>query len=306
MDKLFRGIEGSRNWRKIEKIKKGWSSDEKFYVETALGNKLLLRISDKSTYENKKRDYEALKKVSKLEINVSNSVDIGMCEDGEKVYLILTWVEGVDAETNLSKLSPEKQYKLGVKAGKILKKIHGVTCADQKINWEKLFNSKIDRRIKRFNDCEIKFDNWHRVVEYIENNRSLLKDRPMAFQHGDYHIGNMVITKDEDLGIIDFNRADIGDPWEEFNRITWCSSISKYFASGRINGYFDGKVPHDFFRLLALYIGSDKLASIPWAIPYGEKDVDIMLSEIKKVMENYDNFRLVIPNWYMSSFEDKH
>src|SRR5690606_11191222 len=45
------------------------------------------------------------------------------------------------------------------------------------------------------------------------------------------------------LTIIDFDRSDFGDPWEEFNRIVWGTQKSPLFASGMVNGYFDGEVP---------------------------------------------------------------
>jgi len=80
----------------------------------------------------------------------------------------------------------------------------------------------------------------------------LLKNRPQVFHHGDYHIGNMLLTPDESVAIIDLNRMDTGDPWEEFNRIVWCSAVSPYFASGIINGYFNHQVPEEFFKLLAV------------------------------------------------------
>ena len=50
----------------------------------------------------------------------------------------------------------------------------------------------------------------------------MLANRPQSFQHGDYHIGNMMIENNK-IVIIDFDRYDFGDPWEEFNRIVWCA-----------------------------------------------------------------------------------
>lgn len=50
-------------------------------------------------------------------------------------------------------------------------------------------------------------------------NYELLNGRTQSYQHGDYHVGNMIISPDNALSIIDFNRSDFGDPWEEFNRI---------------------------------------------------------------------------------------
>ena len=32
--------------------------------------------------------------------------------------------------------------------------------------------------------------------------------------------------------VIDFNRNDFGDPWEEFNRIVWCAPNTPLFATG--------------------------------------------------------------------------
>ena len=61
-----------------------------------------------------------------------------------------------------------------------------------------------------------------------------------------FPIGNMIFTKEEQLYIIDFDRMDIGDPWEEFNRIVWCAQESPAFASGMLNGYFSGEIPSIF------------------------------------------------------------
>ena len=106
------------------------------------------------------------------------------------------------------------------------------------------------------------------------------------------------------MGIIDFNRLDYGDPWEEFNRITWDASLSGVFASGRINGYFNNDVPDLFFRLMALYIASNQLSSIHWAIPFGQEEVDIMLKRAGDVLNWYDHFQTYIPSWYLPNYTD--
>lgn len=117
-------------------------------------------------------------------------------------------------------------------------------------------------------------------------------------------MGNMVVTPSGELGIIDFNRMDYGDPWEEFNRITWCAGLSPLFASGRIHGYFNNNVPDLFFRLMALYIASNQLSSIHWAIPFGKEEVDDMVQRAEEVLEAYDYFQTYIPKWYVPSYCD--
>lgn len=155
----------------------------------------------------------------------------------------------------------------------------------------------MDRKIKMYNECRIKFDGAEDIIVYIESNRHLLADRPQTFQHGDYHIGNMMIEKNK-IVIIDFDRYDFGDPWEEFHRIVWCAQSSPIFASRIINGYFDNEVPLEFWKLLALYISSNMLSSILWAIPFGESEVNTMLNQAKDVMSWYNNMQNPVPTWY--------
>ena len=133
---------------------------------------------------------------------------------------------------------------------------------------------------------------------YLSENRHLLAHRPQSYQHGDYHIGNMMITTEGVLTVIDFDKDDYGDPWEEFNRIVWSAQAAPDFARGMVDGYFGGDVPMEFWELLALYIGSNVLGSLPWAIPFGEKEVSVMRSQAVQVLQWYDNMKNVVPTWY--------
>ena len=49
-------IKSSSTWLSCDKITKGWSSDEKYRIETVDGRTLLLRISDISCFEAKKKE----------------------------------------------------------------------------------------------------------------------------------------------------------------------------------------------------------------------------------------------------------
>lgn len=135
-------------------------------------------------------------------------------------------------------------------------------------------------------------------MNHVRENRHLLKKRPQTWQHGDYHTGNMMLGRDGRLYVIDFNRSDYGDPWEEFNRIVWCAQLSPRFASGLVDGYFSGEVPMDFWRLLSLYIASNTLSSLPWAIPFGQGEVDTMLRQARDIFRWYDGMKTVVPGWY--------
>ena len=66
-------------------------------------------------------------------------------------------------------------------------------------------------KIKKYVECPIKYENGQAFIDYINENRHLLKNRPQVYQHGDYHIGNMMIDRGGQLHVIDFNRNDYGD-----------------------------------------------------------------------------------------------
>ena len=283
----------------IEKIpiEKGWSADKKYRAITASGESYLMRIGSKERTGRLWQLHLRMQEVAKLGISMSLSLEEGICSEG--TYLIQSWIDGEDAEAILPTLSEEKQYAYGLEAGKILRKVHSIPAPAEVVKpWDEYFGRKIDRKLAAYADCPLKYENGEKLVEYVQNHRHLLYNRPQTFQHGDYHCGNMMIDMEGRLTIIDFDRWDYGDPWEEFNRIIWCAQASPAFASGRVDGYFDGTVPKEFWQLLALYICNNCIGSLPWAIPFGEREIQVMRRQADDILRWYDHFRTVIPNWY--------
>lgn len=280
----------------MEFIARGWSADKKYKAVTADGNKYLLRITPPEKSGNRPEMFRLQKKISELGVPMCKPVEFGSCAEG--VYTIQTWIEGVDAEELIPCLREREQYDYGYEAGRILKRIHRIPAPEGQPDWELRFNRKMDRKIRMYEECPVKFEGAEHMIAYIEANRHLLKDRPQSFQHGDYHIGNMMMENGR-LVIIDFDRYDYGDPWEEFNRIVWCAQKAPVFATGMVEGYFEDNVPEEFWRLLALYISSNMLSSIPWAIPFGEEEIKTMLNQARDVLSWYDNMENPVPRWYL-------
>jgi aminoglycoside phosphotransferase (APT) family kinase protein len=295
-------IKNYDTFKKIKPIDKGWSSDKKYYIETVTNEKMLLRIADISEYDKKRSEVEMMKRLAECGVPVSQPVDFGICDNGKSVYSLFIWCDGEDAEIVLPKMTETEQYVLGVKAGQILREIHDIPVPDDQEDWGTFFNRKVDSKIKNYKECGIKIDNDDKIIDYVKANRHLLDGRPQCFQHGDYHVGNMVISPEGELRIIDFNRNDYGDPWEEFNRIVWSAAASPHFATGQINGYFNGRPSVEFFKLLAFYISSNTLSSIPWAIPFGEKEVTVMKNQAKNVLTWFDCMNNPVPTWYLADF----
>ena len=296
----LRGIPGWQEIKSVQRIQKGWSKDEKYQLVLKDGQKRLLRISSAEELGRKQIEFAMMKKLYDAGAPIPQPISLGLSENTHQVLIVLDWCEGEDAEVILPTLSLEKQYKLGVWSGQILKEIHQLPPSEPLEDWNLRFNRKVERNIKRYLDCKVRFPQDDKILSYLNEKRHLLNHRPQCFQHGDYHIGNMVISEKGNLFVIDFNRWDVGDPWEEFNRIVWTARVSPQFASGQLHGYFEGSPPLDFFYLLAFYMASNTLSSISWALSFGEDEVKGMINQSQDILNWFDGMENPIPSWYFN------
>jgi serine/threonine-protein kinase len=105
---------------KFEPIYKGWSEDKKYYIETADGQRMLLRVSDISEYERKKAEYSMMERVYGLGVITPQPLSFGLCNDGQSVYSLSGWLNGKDAAEALPFMPETEQYVFGWKAGETL------------------------------------------------------------------------------------------------------------------------------------------------------------------------------------------
>lgn len=288
-------------WVKAEQVNKGWSTDRKYYMKNNNGEQFLLRISDLDSYDAKKKEFENMKEVYKLGIDMSIPIDFGICCEGKYVYSLLSWIDGTSADEVIQSFPHEQQNKFGIEAGKILKKIHTIPAPLEQLNWEQRMINKIKNHLERYRACGIKVPNDDFAIRYIESNLHLLKNCSQTYQHGDFHIGNLIVTPKNTLGVIDFNRWDYGDPFEEFYKMMLFSrELSIPFTVGQINEYFNSSVPNSFFDLLALYLADTIFFSVVWAIPFGSDEVNGMIKRAEMILTDYDNFNTTTPKWFNS------
>ncbi len=297
--KLINDIPVVDSYNKFFKINKGWSKDKKFYIEDQFGKKYLVRISKIEDLDIKKKEFMAMKKAYKLGINMSQPIEFGICNNGKNVYSLLSWITGKPLDEVINTMNEEEQFNSGIKAGRILKKFHSIPAPDYQEDWEQRMQKKFNNHFKRYKKCDIKVPNDNYAINYIKENMHLLKNRPQTFHHGDFHVGNLILTLDNNIGVIDFNRCDYGDPYEEFYKMIFFSrELSIPFSNGQIQGYFTDGIPDDFFKLLALYVADVTFPSVVWAIPFGEDDTKKMLKRTEMIFSDYENFNRVIPKWF--------
>ena len=143
-----------------------------------------------------------------------------------------------------------------------------------------------------------KIDGGEAMIAYLQEHRSLLAGRPQCFQHGDYHVGNLMLENGR-LVVIDFNRFDFGDPWEEFNRIVWCAQASPRFSpplwSIRL---FRRRTAPALLEATGAVYREQHLSSLPWAVLFGQAEIDTMRNQARDVLSWYDRMTRVVPRWY--------
>lgn len=303
-------IKNYESFVRIEPVNEGLSSDKKYYVETVDGLRLLLRVSDISEYERKNTMYEMMERVAVLGVPMPRPVDFGICDSGKSVYQLLTWCDGDNLENKLPSLSETEQYTIGLKAGEILRKIHSIPAPDDIEDWAVRYIRVNGDRIKSFAECGVQIYGSDAILQYFEDNKSLLKGRPQCFHHGDFHVGNFLVTENQDLSVIDWELLDydnFADPWEEFNRLG-NSKVVPHYATGLIRGYFGGSTQHgseppeEFWRLLALYLSTGALMLVSWAFYVQQDCLEYAIENANDVLSWFDHIRNPVPSWYLKNF----
>lgn len=301
---MFSAISQSRTWRQVEPVTKGYSVDQKYHIWDSDGAEYLLRVSPIEAYEKKQQIYELLGQLAERDVPASRPVSIGKLDAGH-MYLLLTWLPGVDAETYLQSVDEETAYKLGTQGGQILKRLQTVQIPMQKEPWAVTYQHLVDDRLREIEENALGLPKTQLLAEYVRQHRDLVQPHPAVFMHGDYHRGNMVVDGQGNLEIIDFDRAKTADPYREFKCFQWNVLVSPKFASGIIDGYFDGNIPPDFFPILALFAAEGLVHYVNWSAPFGAEELALAKENYHRQLLWFDDFCREVPTWYVGCAKTK-
>ena len=175
-DNLITDIPQFENWSKIEPIGRGWTTDRKYYVETAGRKKLLIRLCDISKYEQKKQEFEALTKIAGMGISLtSQPLEFGICDSGKCCYTLLTWLEGEDADSAVRRLPAEEDREIGRRAGALLRKIHLFPAPDGLRDKEEQMRAEFEARYPLYQACGIRSPHDEDYLRYIREHFGLLR-----------------------------------------------------------------------------------------------------------------------------------
>ncbi|WP_391122247.1 aminoglycoside phosphotransferase family protein [Psychrobacillus sp. L3] len=286
------------NFRDIVQIKKGFSSDEKNLIHFD-NYKLLLRLFNLTEFESKKTEYSILRTMQIYNVMCSRPISIGKI--GNQGYMITTYIEGKDAEEEIRNYSDLEQFNIGRRAGEELKKMHQCVAPTHVSSWYSRKVKKHKRYIDAYIECGVKVKNDQKIMDFIDQNIYLMKQRPNLFQHDDFHVGNIIVNNKEFSGVIDFNRYDWGDPIHEFLKIgIFSREVSVPFSIGQIRGYFNNEEPDKYFwRMYSLYLAMCVFSTVVWTLKTIPNDMNNMLDKMYMFLEDHDYFSKLKPKWYI-------
>jgi len=279
----------------LNEVNEGWSDDKKFIYEQS-GEKYLVRVRETSL-DLFNYKVSILKKFSSLSDRLPKLIDASYIDEHQ--VLIFEWLEGQSILEVIDGINEEKQFALGQQAGKILRDIHKESAPGDTIEWSKRYNEKIDRVILSYQQGKHHFNGDSLLIDYIENNRYLLNGIKNNLQHGDFHMGNMIVKEDE-LFVIDLDRCDYGCSVEEYNRFYFTSKFSPAFANGQLQGY-QHPDKEKFFKLMKLYLATNMISTFVWTVRFGQNELNTSYENARYLLEQYDNFERLYPKWYQDN-----
>lgn len=278
-----------------EFIDKGYSDDKKYLLISA-DDHLLLKISPLDRYERKLEEFELMKSHYKNGVKCPQPLGVYKFDDLNVCALLLTYLEGQSSECLLSDMSIYDQYRLGKEAAKELKKMHELK-PDHDVNWYENRWQKYLSKKRVLEEMNFKFDHQTHIEAYIEANFHILKESPVRFQHDDFYPMNIIVKNDQVHGVIDFEKFSWGNPIEDFFKLPkYTNDISEYFATGQVDGYFDGQVPGWFWRRYNLFIALNYHASYIGAFSYD--NLETVKIRQDKIFQEHDFINHQAPAWY--------
>jgi aminoglycoside phosphotransferase (APT) family kinase protein len=283
----------TQHYTKLEKVHGGWSFDEKFKAHLNNGEAHFIRIVQDKNLKIEEHRFSVMSILYNQGCFIQKPISFEHIED--KIVQTFEWIEGETLKNQVILADEKTQYEWGVQAGKQLKIIHSIP-SNSKINMIEYYQNRVKNKLTSYDACQFKLDHEEKFKSMIDDGWATISNITPTFQHGDFHIENMVLNNNQ-VHIIDFNRSDEGDPWQEFDRIAFSARVSPAFAKGQIHGYFDNQPPFEFYIRLRFYLAINSFSSIPWAYNnYGEDEVKHMKAIANEILVWYQDDS-IIPSW---------
>lgn len=298
---LIQDIPHFQEWKDLEELKGGNSKERKYRLVDSKNQICILRVSSVDRFHLKQQEYANLVRLESFHLSIPKPLQFGLCHNGSHLYMLLSWIEGITVASLLPTMTESEQFDLGYQCGATLQELHRFSSVRSSLDWSQRYHEIEQDILVKYAQSPIRLVNEALGFTYLETHRSLLKNRPLVIKHGDYHAANLLVTPEKCIGIIDFDRCMISDPYEEFAILVWTAEQHPAFARGQISGYFQGKIPADFFPLLAYYITVYAFEHVSWALGYGKHTPETIQKTAENLLDLFHGYQTHQPKWYRES-----
>ena len=234
--------------------------------------------------------------------------------NGERHKLfVFSYIDGESLKDYLSNLDKVEAYNLGLEFSKTLKNVHlvpvnvlthhiphwyGAYKWTQKALINSTSNDVIEKALNYYKENEDIIYNRYSTAEYYnkingnyvrDENGNIVIEKVLAFIFRDVRFENLVVKNSKVFIKCPVN-IYISDPFYDFKYLSLIALENEYFASGIIDGYFEGEISPYFFKMLKYYTSE---------LIINEYNKTLDYEIINKIYDSYDDFRLEIPKWYL-------
>lgn len=218
----------------------------------------------------------------------------GLMPDIEKSFKVYEYRDEIALRDFLDKVGIKEQEKIGKEFGLALKKLHGIKASD-KVDWQKTFLLKSNQIFYKHGLSEIGDDDYI-LIDFINANKHLTENTAINLLYKNISDKNIRIYNENSLDLRGIKKLEYGDGIVDFVEINRMAITNPVFSKAALSSYHgDIKPTRKFFRLLSLYQETAILESL---INIRNKTNSYLSNdEIHYLLEMYDNFNNIIPNW---------
>ncbi|MDO3410798.1 aminoglycoside phosphotransferase family protein [Saccharibacillus sp. CPCC 101409] len=279
----------------------GASRDRKFKVHFyGYDSAYLLRLFDDSSLPVKRNEFEALHRMQALTVHCSRPIAMGRWEPEGLYFLLVSFIEGVDAAAALP-LSPKpQQLRIGIQAGEELRRIGGYAAPEGVTGWARRRLEASERDIGLLRERGVSFRGAQEAAALTLRGGELMQGRPSSFLHGSFRPANLIVQSGRLAGIVGFGQFGWGDPLYEFAGLpVHARDVSALFCTGQILGYHGGQEPcPEFWSLYALYAAMGVFAALAQAAEHAPERLPAVIAQAERLGDDHNGFAAEKPDWF--------
>lgn len=218
--------------------------------------------------------------------------DIKSTGNQDEYWLLAEWISGNPFKPEFDRITGEQEPYFIKKITNKLRKLHTDYKQDCKVS---LSETDVVHIVEQ---SFLPKKNRELLLSYMTERLPLVNSRYKTVVHGDMHIGNILITEDEDVVFIDLDDVRFGDPFIDLvyasNIIFSKTEYHTYYLF--LKYYFGGIPPQDFWPVVNFYSICKAIMIMKAEIrdSFDENPVFSMDSFIRQ----HDGFQQEEPLWY--------